>query len=61
MGQYKISIYFQIQFGILLSLVKGLEIQLNLPFIQIVYGLTADAKGFYIEPIRRRGKNESIR
>lgn len=45
MGQYKLSFYFEWQVGLCISYEKKYKITLNIPFVQIVYGLTKHASG----------------
>lgn len=47
MGQYKFSVYFQWQIGLLIRYESD-EFLVQLPFIDIHFGLTKHANGFYI-------------
>lgn len=46
MGQYKISIYFKVQIGIMLELDKEF-FTIRLPFFDILYGRLPNAHGYY--------------
>jgi hypothetical protein len=49
MGQYRLSIHFQYQLGLMLKYNNQSNfIEIHFPFIQILIGLDSDAHGFSI-------------
>lgn len=47
MSQYKISIYFLCQFGLNFRVDEHF-VEVNLPFISVMYGRDSDANGYFI-------------
>lgn len=45
MGQYRLQVKFQRQFGFLISWDKGFSLSIDVPFVVIYIGLTEDAQG----------------
>ena len=47
MGAYRFSVYFQIQFGLMVSVIRG-QLVISIPFVGIHFDFSKSAYGFLV-------------